>query len=314
MTSGAPHLGTRTGIVIVNYGSHDLIESNYGMLATDVQQIAVVVVVDNFTSTSEAKSIAELCTRKGWLLVLNDTNIGFGAGVNVGVARAREVGCSTFLLANPDAMILVSDIENLASRVLADPLVMISPQIVKEDGTRWFDGGSVLIEKGRTSTVEGSDSGQPHGWLSGACLMLHEQMWLQVGGFDDRYFLYWEDVDLSFRWVASGGTLKVADDIKIVHRVGGTQGGFGKSPAYVYHNCRNRLLFASIHLTRSEALRWLRGSVGYAASVVQRGGRRALLAQLGALLWAAVRGTVAGAIIIRRARTSDVIAVQHPTL
>lgn len=294
MTEAPPSAPPKLGVIVVNYGSHDLVEANLaGLGFGDIA--SSVVIVDNFTTAEESRRIAEVCESHGWVLVQNERNVGFGAAMNAGVGRAQDLGCTVFLLLNPDATLSEEDLAGLYERSVADPLCLLSPRIVHPDGSRWFDGGTVLVEKGRTSTAVGSDSSASRGWLSGACLMVHDELWRLAGGFDDDYFLYWEDVDLSWRCAAVGGRVAVAHDLTAVHSVGGTQRGAGKSPTYVYYNCRNRLVFASKHLTRRQVLSWLASSGGHAYKVMLRGGRRSFLRRPAALVAAAIGGTVAGA-------------------
>ena len=127
-----------------------------------------------------------------------------------------------------------------------------------------------------------------------------------LGGFDDAFFLYWEDVDLSWRCREAGGRICVRNDLSIVHSVGGSQQETGKSPSYVYYNCRNRMVFAAKHLRRRTVLAWLVRSPGYAWRVVQRGGRRALIRRPLSLPWAALRGTAAGSIAALRLLVREV--------
>ena len=136
--------------------------------------------------------------------------------------------------------------------------------------------------------------------------MVHEELWQRLGGFDDAYFLYWEDVDLSWRCREVGGRLGVRTDLSVVHSVGGTQRDVGKSPIYVYYNCRNRMVFAAKHLPRRTVVDWLVRSPGYAWRVVQRGGLRDLARRPFPLIWAAFRGTAAGSITALRSSSRQV--------
>jgi GT2 family glycosyltransferase len=277
----------------VNFGSHELIEAN---LSTDLLAggRGVIVIVDNYSSAEESAAIVELCMRRGFVPVVLEENLGFGAGMSVGVARAIELGSTTLILINPDAIITGSTVASLAAQCGAEPMTLVSPLVLRSDGSTWFGGGRVLVPEGITTTAEGSDSTSPDGWLSGACLAISAQLWDACGGFDNDYFLYWEDIDLSWRCVRAGGRLMVRADLTVVHSVGGTQGGSGKSPLYVYYNCRNRLLFARKHLSSADIRRWQRRSARFAYRVVLRGGRRAFLRHPFSLGWAAVRGTIDG--------------------
>jgi N-acetylglucosaminyl-diphospho-decaprenol L-rhamnosyltransferase len=290
------------GLVVVNYGYPTLLEENLVPLARHLRGDQVVI-VDNFTGLAQRAAATALARREGWALIAPALNLGFGAGINAGASHLIEQGFQRLLLLNPDAVIDENGVRALADGVAADPASMQGPRIQRVDGTDWFTGGTVDVRAGRTRADSRSNSSAPHGWLTGACLMVHASMWQWLGGFDDRYFLYWEDVDLSWRCAQAGGTLVVRDDVTVVHGVGGTQTGSGKSPVYVYFNIRNRMLFAATHLRRREVLRWLMLSPGYAADVVQRGGRRDLLRHAGPLLLAALRGAARGAILTVAALT-----------
>ena len=288
------------GILVVNYDSAALLAENLAML--DLQALnAHVVVVDNFSSAAAVARIRALGETSGWHVVPSDTNLGFGAGMNLAAERAWELGCDAVLLLNPDLSISTADAAALAAEVRTDPGVAVSPRVRTTAGAVWFGGGRVLVEAGRTTTRPGTDSAADGGWISGACVAVHRNLWKRIGGFDPDYFLYWEDVDFSWRVTAAGGRLKVRSDLSAVHDVGGTQQERGKSPTYVYFNCRNRLLFAARHLDAADQERWARGSARYAREVLLRGGRRALLRRPVRLTSAAVRGTAAGLSLLRAA-------------
>lgn len=282
------------GIVLVSFGSHELLSRN--VLGADLAAVgARVVVVDNFRSAASQTAVGVLAAENGWEVRLNPANLGFGAAMNQGAARAIELGCTELLLLNPDVTISSAVVHALADQVADEPRTVVSPRIVRPDGTAWFTGGVVDVRAGRTRNLP--DGTPAHdGWLSGACLALHADLWTRVGGFDPEYFLYWEDVDLSRRCAAAGARLLVRQDLSVVHDVGGTQAteGRAKSSAYYYFNCRNRLLFAARHLPRRDVARWLLRTPGYARSVLLRGGRRQLLRSPRPVL-DVTRGSLAGA-------------------
>lgn len=280
-------------LVVVNYGSHGLLEQNLGPLAGSLNP-AQIVVVDNFRTRDDSQQVKALATRNGWSLVALPSNEGFGSGTNAGVALAQERGFRRFLLINPDARIDEAGVDALARECAAHPGNIAGARIVRPDGSAWFHGGTILRSRGRTSMGPSAVSSAPDGWITGACMMIHDDLWKRLGGFDDEYFLYWEDVDLSWRCTEGGGSLTVLPNVTVEHSVGGTQRGGGKTTTYVYYNCRNRLLFAARHLPWRQRLSWLLTSPGYAAAVMQHGGRRALSRRPLAMLNAAVRGTFSG--------------------
>jgi GT2 family glycosyltransferase len=282
MTPDAPPI---VAIVVVNYGSSALLADNLVPLSRAVPG-ALVVVVDNRTTEDERSRVSALAAGGGWLTVLPDGNKGFGGGMNLGVARARESGARCFLLLNPDATIAADQLSALVERGSGHPLTMLSPRIVRPDGSRWFDGADLYLDDGRIHSRRRREQLAPtrwEPWLSGACLLVSDELWDLVGGFDEEYFLYWEDVDLSHRVLAAGGALEVCDDIVAIHAEGGTQGeghereGGAKSGTYYYYNIRNRMLFASRNLEPGDLRRWRRLSLAVAWEVLLQGGRRQFL-------------------------------------
>lgn len=285
-------------LVVVNHRSHALLQRN---LAATVDGLdARVVIVDNRSTDEERDAVQKVTDAHGWDLV-TAANDGFGAGVNRGVARARELGCDVFLVVNPDLELDPATARGLLDAARRDPGALVGPRILRPDGTVWFAGGDLDTATGRTRTRPDLVGPSP-AWLTGACLSLHDELWSRVGGFSDAYFMYWEDIDLSARVRAAGGRLVVEHALTAVHDVGGTQDSAGsrrKSDLYYRHNCRGRLVFAARNLDRAAVRAWALRSVGYARTVVLRGGKRQLLRSPGPL-WAVVRGTAEGLWYARR--------------
>ncbi|WP_104087796.1 MULTISPECIES: glycosyltransferase family 2 protein [unclassified Cryobacterium] len=282
-------------IVVVNFASCALLESNLVPLARSVPA-AQIVVVDNFTHPRERERLVEMGQREGWAVVLSDANDGFGVGMNRGVERALELGRTAFLLLNPDAEIAADQVGVLLAEALAHPLTLVAPRILRPDGSVWFDGCDLDLNDGRIRALRHRAShpdARVTPWLSGACLLVSAALWSRVGGFGTEYFLYWEDVDLSWRVLQAGGDVRVCAEAVAVHAEGGTQGAGiertaqGKSNAYYYFNVRNRMLFAARNLTTEDAARWRRHSTRVAWEILLQGGRRQFLSSLRPLASAA---------------------------
>ena len=208
-------------IVVVNYGSSALIERNLAPLATALPE-AIVVVVDNRTDDGERAQITALTALHGWLGCYPDSNLGFGTGVNRGAALALAAGATHLLILNPDAEITAPAVRSLLARSIAEPGVVYGPRIVRSDGSVWFAGSDLHLADGRLRNPARRGNAVVEPWLTGACLLVDRELWQVVGGFDDDYFLYWEDVDLSHRVLAVGGRLVLCAEISAVHDEGGT--------------------------------------------------------------------------------------------
>ncbi|MBD8059608.1 glycosyltransferase family 2 protein [Cellulomonas sp. JH27-2] len=285
-------------VVVVSYGDPAMLRDNPVLVVPSAWR---VVVVDNRSTDDARRALRELAARYGWDLIEPTSNLGFGAGVNVGVQHAVAAGHDVVLVVNPDAQLELAAADALAAHVRANPESLASPRVVRPDGTTWFAGATIDLRTGRTQARSSNPTATP--WLSGACLATTSAAWARHGGFTDAYFLYWEDVDLSIRWHREGGRLDVLEAVECRHAVGGTQvsgaSSRAKSPQYYYFNCRNRLLFARLNLPPRARWRWIWGALPYARTVLLRGGRRQLR-HPGPTLGAVARGTLAGISIALR--------------
>lgn len=293
-SSDSPLIAT----IIVNYGSHELIEN--AIEDVDLRAAGlVVVIVDNFSTPAERRAVRSMCDRRGWLLELSE-NRGFAAGVNLGVARAVGEGCEAVVALNPDARADARTLSTLGSHVLESVRELVSPKMIDSMGMAHFRGAQVDMESGqiRSGWNVGDDDSRWRNWLSGACLAFSVAAHAELDGFEEDYFLYWEDVDFSRRAAGLGMMLTVRDDLQVVHDEGGTHGAAhlsrAKSPLYYYYNTRNRLRFAVRHCrSRRQLAKWIWRTPIQSSEIWLRGGRRQIFSQpAGALK--AIAGTMSG--------------------
>ena len=285
----------RLGLVVVAYNSQDLLLKHLAPMSLRDQD--VVVVVDNSPDPGIREATAQIARDHGWRYLAFPSNPGFGFSCNAGAALAIEVEeCVTVLFINPDASLSKESLEHL--RTTVRPGELVAPQMVDSSGSPWFDGGGFSKAKGFAEHVSSNVRLE---WLTGACIICTAESWTELGGFDESYFLYWEDVDLSRQWLARGGSLRVDSRATAHHDVGGTQGvaAFRRSDHYYYFNARNRMLFARKWLRPVVVAWWIFVSPLYIASLLRRdvkfGARRQMK-----LVVIGVRGTLRG-VSMRRA-------------
>ncbi len=274
-------MATSFAIVTVNYASSELLARN--MHALDLPPEGRLIIVDSFSSAGEREAISRVAERLGAECVLLDENRGYGGGTNAGAARARELGIEVIVPLNPDAAIDPASLQLLVIAA-AGTRDLVSPRIVTGSGGTWFAGADLYLDDGTTAGRRGRQrrEGRPrHEWATGACFALDGEFWDELGGFDEEYFLYWEDIDLSRRVLDAGGRLLLAGDAVVIHDEGGTHGeektDRAKSTTYYYYNIRNRMLYAAKHLGEAERRGWQRLSVRVGYQILLQGGRRQLL-------------------------------------
>jgi len=226
-------------VVIVNYNSGSALASTLGSLADGLAGLRwEAVVVDN-ASTDGSERPAE--ARPNVRLVRHPANAGFAAGVNIGTA----VSAAPFLLVlNPDCR-LQSGIGGLLDELQRHPACgVIGPAILDTSGTLQESarGNPDMLTGlfGRTSLlsrvfpdsrharrnlragvlVDAPGSSQPVDWVSGACMLVRRSALASVGGFDEGYFLYWEDADLCRRLRNAGWETRYSKIAVVTHDVG----------------------------------------------------------------------------------------------
>lgn len=272
----------RLAVVVVSYGDPALLERHTTQVAAALRP-ARIVVVDNHSTDAHRLAVRQLCEREGWTGVFPGTNTGFGAGCNLGAAAALAAGAEVLLFLNPDATIDAESAVGLVAAVEAEPLLLAGPTVLGSGGEVASAGLDLDLDTGMMRPwrrrAEHPDA-ETLPWVTGACFAVTRELWERLSGFDERYFLYWEDVDLCARVQALGGRVAVVDGATAIHSGGGTQraeGSRAKSPAYYYFNIRNRALFARTWLSQERQRTWRRGAVGAAYEILMRGGRRQLL-------------------------------------
>lgn len=270
-----------SAVVIVNFASSGLLESNAATI--DLPATARIVVVDCFSDTGERERVRGIAAAHGWTAVLLDENAGFGGGMNAGVARAAALGASIIVALNPDARIDRDSLETLIGAVRDDPLLLASPTILGGEGESWFAGADLYLEDGAVRGARARPrfpDAVRREWATGACFAISLDLWARIDGFDEDYFLYWEDIDLSHRVLDCGGRLALVD-ATVVHEAGGTQtdvaGGRAMSEGYYYYNIRNSMLYAVKHLDDAQVRDWWRAAPRVGFGVLLRGGRKQLL-------------------------------------
>ncbi len=177
----------------------------------------LVTVVDN----SQDAGVAALSRNCCATYVDPGRNLGFAAGVNLGVRHVRPD--ADVLVVNPDALVTTEMVAALAllrgARVAA-----VSPLLAGLDGTpqrvRWpFPSPA---RAWRQALLGGDGGGSGEGFLVGAVLLLSRAALEQLGGFDERFFLYAEETDWQRRAHLAGWQLVLCEHVTAVHVGGGT--------------------------------------------------------------------------------------------
>jgi N-acetylglucosaminyl-diphospho-decaprenol L-rhamnosyltransferase len=224
-------------VLIISYNSRHLLDALLGGLARELAPLqAEVVLVDNASNDGSADHVA---VHHPWVrLVRSEHNLGFAAGNNL---AARHAQGRVLLLLNPDALPEPGAIARGLARLDSDPSVgMAGGLLIGEDGATQPSGRlfpnllhefivlSGLAARYPRSRLWGAmdrtwaDPSQPArvDWVPGAFALMSHALFDRLGGFDERFFLYYEEVDLCRRVQAAGHRVMLWPDLR-VHHIGG---------------------------------------------------------------------------------------------
>ncbi|TKR22709.1 glycosyltransferase family 2 protein [Cellulomonas hominis] len=233
-----------------------------------------LVLVDNGTEPGTADEVAAAA---GGRVLRTGANLGYGGGANAGARGATQ---PFLVVANPDVVWEPGSLDLLLDAAARHPDAgALGPALLNEDGTVYPSARELpSLTQGAGHAVLGKVwPGNPWtrayqrrqetagteryaGWLSGACLLLRRDAFEAVGGFDDDYFMFFEDVDLGERLALAGHPNVYVPAARVTH-VGGVS--WKAKPAAMitaHHRSAERYLHRRYH-------RWYQWPVRAAVSL-----------------------------------------------
>lgn len=241
-------------IIIVNFEGAELTRS----CVASIKRFAAghpyeIIVVDNNSSGGEAdvlKSTLPECR-----VIPSPENRGFGWANNLGASKA---GGDLLFFLNNDTVLASDVVARLAFRMLENPRRGIAaPALTNADGSRqlsWGKHPSLLLEwvTRREKKRNPVPPPEAYDWVTGAAMMVRRSAFEEVGGFDDGYFLYFEDADLCRRITNAGFTVDLFPDISLIHLGGKTRERAGEKIRVEYR--RSQLRYYDKFLSLPERL------------------------------------------------------------
>ncbi len=221
----------RVSVILVSYNTRDRLMAALDALGRAGEEDLEVVVVDNASTDGSAAAARDHPVRPA--VIERAVNGGFSAGVNSGLAAARG---RILLLVNSDAVVSPGGLSRLADYLEAHPDVGVAggrvlngdgslqPTAFREPGLfdSWrefgFAGGGLRPAPDRTGQVE---------WVSGAFMGFRADTARELGGFDEDFFLYAEDIEWCRRVRRSGRAVHYVAEASAVHEGRGSDASSG---------------------------------------------------------------------------------------
>lgn len=215
----------------------DSLEAVESLIACGYPRLRLVLVdnSDNLPETGYPENVEVVRPR---------CNVGYCAAVNLGLARAREAGIGLFLLVNNDTQTHEGAIEGLVDSLLADEDVAgVGPLLTTAGGQKIWSAGAFLrfgpnevIQRGIGQPIANAPRYPSNvDFLPGAFALYRTEDLLAIGGIDEVYFMYLEDVDLGVRLANLGRRLLYVPWVEVRHDGSASSGG-GTTPLRKFFN------------------------------------------------------------------------------
>ena len=239
---------SRVAAIVVDYHAGEALGGCIDSLFDN--GVTNIVVVENGAAGSTPPSLGHHQVT----LVEPRMNLGYGRGVNRGAARTGAV--DYLLVSNPDVVVHEGAVEAMVRYLDANEDVgIVGPQVLRPDGTVypsqrvfpnfWLAGLHALLEpiwpgnpatrRYRSPRADGSVD-----WVSGACFLVRRDVFEEVGGFDERYFMFAEDMALCWQIRAHGYRVGTVSDAAVTHIEGLSRQRVSRAMLIAHHRSAMR--------------------------------------------------------------------------
>jgi len=245
----------RVAAVVVDFHAESALAGCVDSIKLD--GVEEIIVVENGTPGSTLAAL----TGRGVTVVEPGLNLGYGRGANRGVALVKEH--DLVLISNPDVVVHHGAVAALVAALDAQPRTAVAgPQIRRLDGSVypshrvfpnfWLAGLHALLaplwpQNPATRRYRSRHDDGSVDWVSGACFMVRRRAFEEVGGFDERYFMFAEDMTLCWDVRQRGWNVAAVDDAVVTHVEGLSRQRATRSMVWAHH--RSALRF-EVHTAR----------------------------------------------------------------
>jgi len=203
-----------------------------------------ILVVDNGSTNNSGKKLEQYCRHKKLLYIRSDKNLFYTGGFNLG---AKQANGKFVIFLNNDTEVDAEWVSELVTYSEGSNNIFIQPQILFSDKRKTIDnrGGKYTwwgsgIGIGRNQPMMRVTSNIVDYTVGTAC-MINRSFFLKLGGFDEWYRGYYEDVDLSLRVKKNGGICKVCYNSLVYHKGSSTYKKHITPTSHLFDIRKNRL-------------------------------------------------------------------------
>lgn len=255
----------RIGVVTVTFNSEPVIDEFLASMLGQTHSDFLLFIVDNASSDQTLAKVAQHQDPRV-TVIANPGNFGVAKGNNQGIEAALNSACEAILLLNNDTVFGADFLEKLVAAQEQIGCDMIGPKVMFHDDPRiiWWAGGRFnrrrafsLIHYGMHEIDHGQfEQVRQVEYAPTCCLLVKRSVFERIGLMDERYFVYFDDVDFCFRAKQAGLSLFYLPSCTLFHKVSSLTGGV-ESKFTLRYCTRSRVYFILKNLGKLEALLYL---------------------------------------------------------
>ncbi|HIG32125.1 MAG TPA: glycosyltransferase family 2 protein [Flavobacteriales bacterium] len=250
----------KIGLVTITYNSADVLQPFLDCVWRQTHDNLMLYVIDN-ASQDATCSILEKENDSRLKIINNSTNFGVAKANNQGIESAITDGCDQILIVNNDVEFETTLIEKLLQGQAEKSCSLVTPKMMYFDNPNhiWYAGSWFIKKKGYSPLHRGMkqlDEGQYDEiveveYAPTCCLLAKKEVFQDIGLMDEKYFVYFDDTDFSYRvWKDRRHKMFYYPDVKFYHKVGSLTNSFNKKgdkifrgDFFIQQNIKNHIYF-----------------------------------------------------------------------
>lgn len=235
-------------IVILNYNNwNDTLKCIKSSLKINYSNYSIVL-VDNASTDNSCELLIEAFPKLN--IIKSTINGGYANGMNLGINYALKNGADYIVILNNDTIVTENFLNNLMITAYSkEKIGIVSPKVgyIGQEDTLYCGGGNFsklkctgVAEYQGKSFEKYATENREINFAEGCCLLVKREVFEKVGLFEEKFFMYFEDVEFSER-VTKYFKIMFCSDAVIYHKSGAGKSWVDYSPLYYYYYTRNRM-------------------------------------------------------------------------
>ena len=229
----------KISFILVNYQSRQFLQQCIKSIYEHAPNVPYEIIIAN----NDSEPLLNFLEKPGLKILENQSNVGFGQACNL---AAKESNGEILFFLNPDTELKTSNVDNI-TQALADPnLGIVAPVLVMASGMiqPWSAGKEITPWRTLLNNLGNKQDDffqkqvvpSEADWVSGGAFAIQKKTFLECGGFDEKFFLYFEDIDLCKRLRSLGKKIAILPSVKVLHLGGQSIPDIKKQKALYYQS------------------------------------------------------------------------------